>query len=203
MDYNTLVAAKTTSGSLANWVNRGDLPVSDILTEAQAWLYQRMRVREMTVRAPFTFLINTSSLALPADFLDPIQFLPYEWGFPLPFAHEESMMSPTDDTGALFSDTPSRWSIIGATAYVDVSCSAAFPGILLYYGTPAALSGSNLTNFLTSRYPTLLRYACLGFAYDHMKDTQRKQQYLALAMAEISEAKVTNDMFRRSQYAPS
>src|SRR3990167_7987443 len=93
MNYTTLTAAKTTSGSLANWVNRGDLATSAILTEAEAWIYQRLRVREMTTDEAFTFAISTSSTALSSltgTFLDPIQFVPYEWGVPLPFYDEAS-----------------------------------------------------------------------------------------------------------------
>jgi len=79
----------------------------------------------------------------------------------------------------------------------------AFSGILLYYKQPTALSGSNETNFLTNRYPSLLRYACMAKAYEHMKDTENATGYLALAMQQIDKANASNEMWRRNQYIPA
>jgi hypothetical protein len=203
MDYTTLVAAKTTAGSIANWVNRGDLPVTDILAEAEAWIYQRLRVREMQQIATLTFAEDASSAALPDGFLDPIQYEPRQWGGPLEYVHEAALLAPTDDDGNPYEGTPSRWTVMGETAYVDVTCVEAFSGRLLYYKQPDALSGSNLTNFLTRRYPALVRKACMGKAFEHGKDTARTTQYLAMAEAEIKEAARTNDLARRGQTYPA
>ena len=203
MNYTTLVAAKTTAGSLANWVNRSDLPATEILAETEAWLYQRLRVREMVTDAAFTFADATSSTALPAALLDPIKFQPYEWGEPLPFIHEEAFRPGRDSAGALFEGTPGQWTIIGTTAHVDVLCDGAFAGRLMYYAQPTALGSGNLTNFLTTRYPKLLRRACMAQAYEHMKDTQRAIEYAQYAELDIAEAMRTNDMARRGQYVPA
>jgi len=205
VDYNSLTGTKTTAGSIAQWVNRTDLPTAEILNEAQAWIYQRMRVREMTVlNQSFSWPLNSNSVQCPADFLDGISFQPWGWGDTLPFSHEESMLWPTDpNTGVLQTDTPSHWTIIGLTAYVDVLCSAIFSGYLLYYGLPAALGPQNLTNWLTIRYPRLVRRVCMGIAFEFAKDTERMNEYLQLAENDIAEAARTNDMFRRSQYLPS
>lgn len=202
MDYTQLVAGKTTPGSICNWVNRSDIPATTILAEAEAWIYQRMRVREMQHRQTFTFLEASSDLALPVGFLDPIRYVPYTWSQPLPFLHEEAFQDPRDEDGNLYEGTPSQWTVIGETAYVDVACLEDFGGMLLYYRQPTALGPSNLTNFLTSRYPKLVRHACIAQAYEHMKDTPRSQEYLQYAEMDLQEAMRTNEMFRRGQYVP-
>ena len=200
IDWATIVAAKTTLGSIANAVNRSDLPTTNILIEAEASIYERLRVREMEALATLTFAISTNTTALPTDFIDPIEYRPNGWGAPINFVHESSLEAHRDSSGNLSSGTPSRWSILGETAYVDVSCSASFSGRLMYYKRPAALSVSNTTNFLTIRYPTLLRFACLARAYEHMKDMQNAASYMQMTEAKIAEANATNEMYRRSQF---
>jgi hypothetical protein len=201
--YSVLTGVKTTTGSIASWVNRSDLPTDNILLEAEAWIYQRLRVREMVTDATFTFDDNTSSEALPSAFLDPIQFVPYEWGTPLPYVSPENFQQPRTSAGVIFDGSPSCWTIIGTTAHIDATIddSDNYSGRLMYYAQPDALSSVNTTNFLTTRYPTLLRMACMGFAYQFMKDTPRTQEYLGYAMAAIQEAAATNDLYRRGQYA--
>lgn len=204
MDYSTLVAGKTTSGSLANWVNRSDLPTVTILAEAQAWVYQRLRVREMQERqVPFTFTTSGNSVALPSRFLDPISFIPYGYSDPLPFVEESQLGDVRDEDGNLYESTPSRWAIIGETAYVDTQPVETFSGVLHYFKQPADLAAtSNETNFITIRYPSLLRFACMAVAYQHMKDSIRTQEYSAYAENAIQEAMRTNEMFRRGQHVP-
>ena len=201
--YSTLIAAKTTDDSIKNWLNRGDLPVTAILTEAQAEIYQRLRVREMMTDEAFSFASAASSKALSTlsgTFLDPVKFVPYQWGDELPYVNPEFFSPGRDEDGALFSaSTPSRWCIIGETAHLDVLLSAAFAGRMMYYAQPAALGLSNETNFLTTRYPALLRKACMKAAFEHMKDTPKAQEYMAYAMADIREANATNEMWRRGQ----
>jgi hypothetical protein len=202
INWTVLTGAKTVAGSIANWVNRGDLPSENVLLEAEAMIYERLRVREMMEVATLTFNSAANSASLPADFLDPIEYRPYGRSQELPFYHEQKIGIFRDDSGNLESDTPSRWTIIGTTAYVDVNCSATYAGKLMYYKKPAALSGSNLTNFLTTRYPTLLRHACTAKAMEHMKQWSQAQVYIALAEAEAAKANATNEMFRRAQHVP-
>lgn len=202
LTYSTLVAGKTTAGSIANFVNRSDLPVASILNETESWIYQRMRVREMQARGTLTFTTAAQTASLPSRFLDPISFTPYTWGDPLPLFHENALQDYRDENGNLLSAVPSRWSIIGETAYVDVLPISTFSGVLMYYAQPADLSGSNETNFMTTRYPKLLRHACMAMAYEHMKDTDRSAGYMQLAEADLQEAMRTNDMYRRGQHVP-
>ena len=199
--WTVLVAGKTTSGSIANWVNRGDLPTENVLIEAEAWIYERLRVREMQASEAFQFDENASSEALPSGFLDPLHFLPYTWGDYLPFWALETFVAGRDEDGNLFEGTPCAWTIEGETAKVDVKCSDNFAGMLTYYDTPTALSVSNTTNFLTRRYPKLLRVAAMATAFEHMKDSDRAAAYFQGAEALVMEAHRTNDSYRRGPHA--
>ncbi len=197
-DYSTLIASKSTSGSIANWLNRSDLPVENIIIESESFIYERLRVREMQHRSVMTFAAADQDVALPSGFLDPIGFRPYTWGVDLDFVDFSLLNEYRDSSGTLLTGSPSRWAILGDTAYVDVLPSTAFAGYLTFYRRPDALSIANETNWLTTRYPALLRYACQARAYEHMKD-QRSGEYMALAMNAIAEASATNEMWRRAQ----
>jgi hypothetical protein len=202
--WTTLTGSKTTEGSIRNWLNRGDIPVTTILEEAEAWIYQRLRVREMHADEAFVFDGGEYQEPLPEGFLDPISFKPYAWGgTPLRFEHEDTFRASRDPDGELAEGTPSQWRIVGETAEVNVICADDFGGRLLYYKQPAPLSSGNPTNFLTSRYPTLLRTVCMGKGYEHMKKGQDAVAYLTKAGADIAEAAQTNEMFRRAQYVGS
>lgn len=156
----------------------------------------------MVTDATFTFDNNTSSEALPSAFLDPIQFVPWDWGTPLPFVAPESFLPLRDEDGVIEDGTPSCWTIIGTTAYIDVTIDDTdnYSGRLMYYAQPTALGSGNTTNFLTSRYPKLLRYACMFAAFEHMKNTARSQEYMQLAELALAEAMRTNELYRRGQY---
>jgi hypothetical protein len=203
VNWTTLTGAKTVPGSIANWVNRTDLPTENILLEAQAWIYKRLRVREMVSAAPITIVAGASSVALPADFLDPKQFLPYGWFRELPYYHEEMFMAMRDQSGSLYQGLPSRWTILNNSIQTDVTCTENFSGMFMYYALPAFLSAGTETNFLTIRYPTLLRHACLALAYEHMKDKGDQDRYLQLLVGGIEDANASNEMARRGQYMPS
>jgi len=203
IDFTTLTAAsKATEGSIRNWVNRDDILVTNILLEAEALIYETLRAREMITDTAFQFDEGFNVEALPSNFLDPLHFWPYTEGEPLPYYNEQKLIIQRDSSGTLLEGTPSGWTIIGEGAYVDVACSSDYGGRLLYYAQPAALSSGNTTNFLTRRYPSLLRYACMAKAYEHMKDGARAQQYLLLTTATIPQIRASNDLYRRSQHVP-
>ncbi len=198
-NYTTLTGLKTVAGSIANWLNRSDLPTDNILIEAEAKIYERLRVREMQAIETLTIAAAANSAALPTGFLDPIEWRPYGWSEPILYVHEQSVEAHRDENGALFEGTPVKWGIVGETAYVDVACSETFSGKLMFYKRPTALSGSNQTNFLTIRYPGLLRIACLALGHEHMKEWQAALNYTQMLESRITEANATNDLNRRGQ----
>jgi hypothetical protein len=65
---------------------------------------------------------------------------------------------------------------------------------LQYYQSLPLLSSTNATNFLTNRYPNLMRIACMAAAADFMKDdTEYQKQFQRLAQM-ITSISAENDM---------
>ena len=203
MDYNLLIGPKTTSGTIASWVNYSDaiLPLATILTEAQALIYKSLRCREMIV-SDATLAVAQGDLGepLPAGFLDPLLvrdlYANRMRGRDLASIKKRRGL---DSSGAWIQSQPHYYAIAGATMEFDCAADASAAGTyyLDYYGTPAALSPTNLTNFLTNRYPTLLRYACMAMAADFLNDAARRDSWGARVAAEIAEIEANDDLSMR------
>jgi hypothetical protein len=63
----------------------------------------------------------------------------------------------------------------------------------LYGSLTALTSETNETNFLTSRYPHILRTACLAQAYNFMNEDEREAKALAKLAAYIQKANAEAD----------
>lgn len=70
----------------------------------------------------------------------------------------------------LIAGSPSAWAIIGSLLIFDGAFDTATQFRLPYYALPRRLSSITPTNFLTNRYPVLMRKACQASAADFMKD---------------------------------
>lgn len=175
MDYAQLTAAKSTANSIASWLNWDLAPVTDILAEAESSIYSELRVREMKALATGTIVTAAVSLALPTYFLAPLSFrrIGASAGRIEIFDSEQmETRNCIDDTGAFISSVPTECQIIGdpPVAYFNVESDDDYPYRLVYWARKAPLSGSSTTNFLTSRYPKLLRQACLAEGFSYMKE---------------------------------
>lgn len=198
--YTILTGAKSVEGSIKFWANHSSVPADQVLTEAQAFIYSRLRVREMIATATVTAAIGASTFTLPTRFLEPIRLLPDGWGESLPFVHENLHQRFREEDGDLYQGDPTEWTIADEVGVFDSQLVTAFSGRMSFYQRPADLaSSSNETNFLTTRYPTLVRYACTAFAYDHRKRRADATEMRLLAMNEIEEANRESDRGRRGQ----
>lgn len=65
---------------------------------------------------------------------------------------------------------------------------------LQYYQSLPLLSSTNQTNFLTNRYPKLMRTACMAAAAEFMKDDTEYQKWLARLQSAVESISVENDM---------
>jgi len=206
VDYTTLIASKSTPGSLRSWVRYNEtFDPAEILVDAQGYIYQRMRVREMRgIVSNGSISSGVESLALPADFLDPVKFIIRYPRTVLKLRNEAALWTEYrdfDSNGDLVTDYPANYAILGTTAYFDVKTVEALRYDLLYFAQPAALSGSNTTNFLTTRYPHILRQICVGLIARSMKDYDEGDSALKIGDGMIDNAKETDDLSRRTQEA--
>lgn len=198
MTWTILTGAKSVDGSIRNWAQHTSVPADQILAEAQAYIYERIRLTEMRFTARVVLAIGDDSVALPTGFLEAVH-LQFDGDGILPFIHENGLRRERDTAGDLYPGYPSRWSIIDNEIQFDVELDQALEGDFVYYAPLAALATGNQTNVLTDRFPTLLRRACMAFAYEHRHRTSEMTAELLLVERAIDQANVTADAARRGQ----
>lgn len=72
-----------------------------------------------------------------------------------------------------------------------------------FYQSLPLLSSTNQTNFLTNRYPKLLRIACMAAAAEFMKDDTEYQKWITRLQSAVEAVSVENDMqYRGMDLAP-
>ena len=198
MNYTQLVADKSTANSIKSWVNWANVPSTDILEEAEAYIYDKLRVREMTTIAAGTIALNATSLALPTTYLKALSFRrigPTAGRIHILDPQHQEERNAIDSSGNWIAGIPNTCQILDdpPVAYFDCKASQAIPYRLVYLGRKAALGSGNQTNFLTSRYPKLLRTACIMAAYENIKDMPNAQKYQRDLMGLITEANAAFD----------
>ncbi|WP_028136150.1 phage adaptor protein [Bradyrhizobium japonicum] len=199
MTYTTLIADKTTAGSIKRWCNYSQLDVEQVLIEAQALVYQTLRVREMRFEfdnlalAPGDFYV-----ALPSGFLDPIALKDITNNIDLKLRPEANIVRARSyEDGALIESIPQNYAIYDEKLQFECAYESAATLNLVGFKKPDDLSGSNTTNFLTSRYPHLLRVACLAQAYDFMSNQTKYQNNLTMLSALIEKTNAESDLSYR------
>ena len=187
MDYDTLIAAKTTAGSLANWANSAQVVSSapTIIDEAQSYVYRRLRHWRMLTETSGTMTAGAAN-----DSIDISGITNYL---------EDKMLMfvgvPNDANGAFFKQRIKRrdpefvWSLYaydssgnrvqalssfyystGTQLKLQNPADYNYPWKLQYWAQPTALSGANTTNWLTTYYPRAFRCALTVGVCEFMKD---------------------------------
>lgn len=199
MNYTTLVADKTTPGSIKRFVNYSQLDAEQILEEAQALIFQTLRVREMRVEFDNIAMSPGDFYApLPDGFLDPIALKDVTNNLDLKLRPESNIVSArTYDAGSLIESIPQRYAIYDEKLQFECAYESAATLNLVGFEKPALLSGSNTTNFLTNRLPHLLRVACLAQAYDFMSNQTKYQNNLTMLSALIDKTNAESDLSYR------
>lgn len=203
MDYNTLVGSKSTEGSIKYWINHAELPASSVLTDAQAEIYARLRVREMLTQTTLAITVGMSAIDLPARFLDPEslqdQFLA---DIQLRSPMALSRMRWTDANGNFLSGPIGNYAIFAGKLQFDTSSNVNANFSLIYFEQPEPLSTSNTTNFLTDRYSHLLRAAILKHAYAFRKSWDEAERYAAELDRQFKTIEVNDDLAGRGLNDP-
>jgi hypothetical protein len=93
----------------------------------------------------------------------------------------------------LIAGIPQWWAIWNEQLKFDVAFSQQSLGKLQYYRSLPLLSTSNQSNFLTNRYPQLMRTACVTAAADFMKDDAEYQKGLTRLETLVQTISIEND----------
>lgn len=207
MNYLDLIGPKSNEGSIHNFVNYRRVPVKTVLEEAQAFIYARLRVREMRVSGILTLAIGASYIALPDRFLEPIALRDREGLTIIPnVGDRDTFVEPAqlnqrrcyDSDGNLTAGVPCSVSIFDERYQFDVKAQIARTYDHVFYQSSALLSATNTTNFLTKRYPHILRIGCLAGAASFMKDDEEEQKQLAKLTGLCDAANAESDLGRAS-----
>jgi hypothetical protein len=198
MSYTALTGALAAVGSIRRLVNNPTIDPDDVLEDAQAEIYTRLRTREMRTTATLTGAIGSRSIALPADFLDPIS-LRDRYMIDIVQTDPDALLAmwATDASGNPIQTEPSRFAIFNEAIQFNVALDAAYTFTLAYFKRPAALASGNQTNFLTTRYPHLLRAACRKHAYIFLKNTGERDKANQELQAFLTEIAVQDDLSYR------
>lgn len=90
--------------------------------------------------------------------------------------------------------SPQWFSIWDERIYFDCAFDQQTTCQLNLYQSLPLLSSTNTTNFLTSRYPHVMREACMAAAADFMKDSTEYQKHIQALGMKITRAQVENEM---------
>lgn len=196
MNFTTLIAAKTVEGSIKQWVNDTRAPSETILEEAQALIYGTLRVREMLSTATVSLTSGDSTATLATGYLDFRHMKNLAGEGEVEHLHPDALQDKRyyDSNGDLPSGTPRYVSVFGELFQFDVEADANRTYSLVYIKTPTALGLSNETNFLTSRYPHILRAATAALAFDFRHDDANYQRAVARMQGFIQTANVEADL---------
>jgi hypothetical protein len=201
MDYGTLIAGKETAGSIRSWINYGLIDAEGVLLDAQSYIFGALRVREMQAEATVEIEENATTAALPERYLDPITLIYKdgngEIGLKTPQAVHRARQYEED--GTLSADRPLSYAVFNDLIQFEVKADADYSASFLFYRRPELLGPQTArkTNFLTARYPALVRAACIAFAADYRDDTERYTRAIQRCNALISAANVEADLSLR------
>jgi hypothetical protein len=210
--YSILTGAKGTPGSIATWMNNSQI-VNDtpqILSEAQSWIYRRLRHWRM-FPAPVTgtLTVGNDYLTPPADMLEPAFLLTTGQYFQeiTQKTYQEVVLAwnYTGTGTTRVQQQPTIYYFDQSAIRFDSPPDQAYTYALLYFQQPADLSASNETNFLTQFYPRLLRLSCQAGAAEWLKDNGQgaydRTYWDELAQDEIEKAQAESDRAKRATVA--
>ena len=207
MDYATLVASKSTPGSIGDWCNDSRVVNSAtiIVDEAQDWIYQRLRHwRMMPPPVTGTMPTTVNYMTPPADMLEPnfLMITGVNRRIIRQVAYQEVMAAWTyDSNGNLLVQMPRFYSFDQTFLQFDSVPDQAYPYAFLYYQMPARLSSSNTTNFLTTYCERLMRTVIMMHACEWTKEIGQGQfdrsWYESEAMKELDRVQAASDRARR------
>jgi hypothetical protein len=97
----------------------------------------------------------------------------------------------------LVQGTPIYWGVWNETIFFDVAFAQQTNCNLQYFQSLPILSAANPTNFLTNRYPHLLRKACTAQAWDFMRNDTEYQKDVTALSALVEQTNAEADLMYR------
>jgi len=199
MNFSTLVADAATEGSIKYAINYSRIDAEGILEEAQAWIYSKLRVRQMSATADVAIAAEASTASFPTGYLDPIQLSIPGYVARVRLKDPEWFRTHLawDEDASLPEDPPSYWCDFNGLMQFNTKADQAYTAKFVFFKKPDLLSADNPTNWLTERYPSLVRRVCLTFAAEARKEYDLMNQSELRALQQIEEIKSESDFALR------
>lgn len=183
--------------AIERWSKRTDIStmVDDFIDLAESDMWQRLRVRDMETRATASTSTTTRYVALPSNFLQMRKLKIDRSANSLPdvplFFDVPLSLHVFDSVGL-----PSAFTVTSQIELDRVS-DQVYTLELQYYASLTALSGSNTTNAILTRFPMVYLYSALFHAAQWAQDDLLIERYALLADVAINAANAAD---RRGRY---
>lgn len=186
MTWTSLTGASTVPGSIARWLNKSTLtsgPDGDadlILQEATGSIFGKLRHWQMlTPPIAGTMVVGADTVAVPADMVEPDFFMltggNYQKVLPLKTPNEVYSAWGYDSSNARVQQTPMIYTFNQTYFQFDAPPDLAYTYVYTYYQILAPLAEDNPTNFLTAKYPRLIRTAVMMAGAEWTKENNQGQ----------------------------
>ena len=208
MDYNVLIAPKSTPGSIADWVNdsriAGDAPF--IIEEAMSNIFATLRHWKMQA-PPITGTLQPgdTNFAWPSDMIEPFYLALTGQN-----KQEISQVTPQECFGRMSYDAqgnrtkrrPMVYYFDSQFIQLDAPADIAYPYMFSYFQRPAALTADNPTNFILTDFIRLARAAIMVVAVEWLKESGQGQfdrtYWLQVYTDQLTRAQAASDRAHRA-----
>ena len=143
--------------------------VNNYISLCEAELSRELKVRELEEQATLTASTSTNTIDLPSDFRRLIELQYVDTPKDLRFLTRVKLREQR--TSAV--DRPNHYTIIGDKIVFDKTPDSAYTLDIDYYKEITALSDSNSTNSILTKYPDLYLYGTLKQALLNIMDQKR------------------------------
>jgi hypothetical protein len=178
-------------GAIRQFINRNDLddviPIFIALAEAQ--MNRRLRCRRMVGRADAVLEAGEEFIAVPNDFIGPIDFvLKTTPPVRLSFLESQSLLARKAGGVLAGSGTPESYALVGDEFQILPVPTTDMEAELTYWKRPPLLSDSNSSNWVLLSHPDIYLYGALVQSAPYLADDSRTPIWSALFSQAIADA---------------
>lgn len=184
--------------AIQSWAKRSDTlsVIDDFIDLAESDIWQRLRIRDMETETSISSSTSVRTVALPSAFLQARRLRIDRTDLDDVVLQYETPMSMRVIESA---GMPLRFTITNQIELDRVS-DQVYTLKLQYYASLTALSGSNTTNAVLTRFPMVYLYASLFHYAQWAQDDLLIDRYAMLAEGAINSANAAD---RKGRYGPA
>ena len=169
--------------AIESWSHRNDVAsrIDDFIDLAESEMLKWLRIRDMETRS--TAVTSGRYLALPPGFLEMrrLRMISGAQYFELLQSTPEGMYI-TQDSGM-----PKLFTVTSQLEF-DRTPDSAYTVEMQYYGKPDALSSTNTTNAILTRYPSIYLFGALWALYQWTLQEDKSEYFYSKFMAAVNSA---------------